>query len=86
MTPGLVLFDERQRVEAVTSAAERLLADVIDDAPSGSRTSRVPYVVHAVASRAMLADGSPEGEAIARAPVQTRSGRWLSERPHRGQS
>ena len=75
--PGLVLFDARQRLEAITPAAEGLLAELADDAPAGARPSPLPYVVHAVASRAALVGRSAGAEAMARARVRTKAGRWL---------
>lgn len=77
-SPGLVLFDERQHLEAITPAAERLLAELVDRPPRRSMPSPLPYVVHAVASRAVLAGRSTEAETVARARVQTRSGHWLA--------
>lgn len=71
--PGLVLLNEEQRLEAMTPPAERLLSELVD-VPAGGVGDRLPYVVHAVAARAQLAErqGPP-----AQARVRTRSGRWL---------
>lgn len=74
--PGLVLLDERQRLAAITPAAERLLAE-LTDAPGEIASGTLPYVVHAVAARARLAGRSDGAEVPARARVRTRSGRWL---------
>jgi DNA-binding CsgD family transcriptional regulator len=75
--PGLILLDEQQRIEAITPAAERLLAELVDSSASGAGPQALPYVVYAVASRARLA-GQPGGtEALARARVRTKAGRWL---------
>jgi len=64
-------------VEAITPAAERLLAEVVDATPGTATHQPLPYVVYAVATRARLA-GQPDGsEAMARARVLTRSGQWL---------
>ncbi len=76
--PGLVVFDDRQHLEAITPAAERLLDGLIDQAPPGARPTPLPYVVHAVASRAVLAGRSGDAEHLARARVQSRTGRWLA--------
>jgi DNA-binding NarL/FixJ family response regulator len=75
--PGLILLDKQQRIEAITTAAERLLAEVVDSSAAGVGPQPLPYVVYAVATRARLA-GQPDGsEAMARARVRTRSGQWL---------
>lgn len=75
--PGLVLLDERQRIEAITPAAERLLGELVDVPDDGPGPQPLPYIVHAVATRARLA-GQPDGtEAMARARVRTRTGQWL---------
>ena len=71
--PGLVLLDEEQRLEAMTPPAERLLCELVD-VPISGLGDALPYVVHAVATRAHLAEraGPP-----AQARVRTRAGRWL---------
>lgn len=72
--PGVILLDEEQELEAMTSAAERQLSELIDIS-SNSKARPLPYVVYAVASRARLASrglGPP-----AQARLRTRSGRWL---------
>lgn len=74
--PGLILFDERQRLEAVTPGAGRLLEELAD-APATVRDA-LPYVVHAVAARARLAGRAAGADTPARAHVRTRSGQWLT--------
>jgi DNA-binding CsgD family transcriptional regulator len=71
--PGVVLLDDEQRLEAMTPPAERLLRELVD-VPAGGFGSALPYVVHAVATRAQLTEraGPP-----AQARVRTRAGRWL---------
>ncbi|HXH83722.1 MAG TPA: helix-turn-helix transcriptional regulator [Candidatus Tectomicrobia bacterium] len=75
--PGLVLFDDRQRLEAMTPAADELLGELIDAPRTRSEPGMLPYVVHAVASRAALVARSGAPDAPARARVRTRAGRWL---------
>jgi DNA-binding CsgD family transcriptional regulator len=79
--PGLVLLDDRDRVQSITPEAERWLDELVDvggSNPSGDREV-LPASVYAVAgrTRAVLeADsGSPS---LARLRLQTRSGRWLT--------
>lgn len=75
--PGLILLDERQRLEVITPAAEQLLGELVDASADGPGPRPLPYIVHAVATRARLA-GQPDGtEAMARARVRTKAGRWL---------
>lgn len=78
--PGLVLFDERQRLDAITPSARRLLRDLVEVPSTRSRSPgpELPYVVHAVAARARLAGRVNGAETPARAHVRTRSGRWLA--------
>lgn len=78
--PGLVLFDERQRLDAITPSAQRLLRDLVEVPSKQSRSldPELPHVVHAVAARARLAGRANGAEAPARAHVRTRSGRWLA--------
>lgn len=75
--PGLVLLDEQQQVEALTPVAERLLAELVDGGAGRPARGDVPYVVHAVATRARLAGQPGAPEAMARARVRTTTGRWL---------
>lgn len=75
--PGLILLDEQQRIEAITPAAERLLAKLVDSSAEGARPQPLPYVVYAVATRARLAGQPNRTEAMARARVRTTDGRWL---------
>jgi DNA-binding CsgD family transcriptional regulator len=75
--PGLVLLDERQRLEAMTPPAERLLQGLAD-APRREPVRReLPYVVHAVAAKARLAGDAPGADTPARVRARTRSGEWL---------
>jgi DNA-binding CsgD family transcriptional regulator len=72
--PGLVLLGPGNRVDAVSPAARRWLADLVVPSDAGDD---LPSVIYASASHARRAgQGDLEGgSAIARA--RTRSGRWL---------
>jgi DNA-binding CsgD family transcriptional regulator len=74
--PGLVLLDHRLRLEAITPAAEPLLAELAET--EGGGPSELPYVVYAVAARAQAAGRSDSSLAMARARVLAKSGRWLA--------
>lgn len=76
--PGLVLFDERQRLNAVTPAAERLLQQLAEDLTAERAEGALPYVVHAVAAKARQAGRENGADAPACAHVRTRSGQWLA--------
>lgn len=73
--PGLIVLDERWRVESVTPGVERWLEEL----PGGDREARaqLPPSVLAVAGRALrTADRDSPGE-VALARVLSRSGRWI---------
>ena len=75
--PGLILFNDRFELTAVSPGARRLLEE-LSDGPTGQRTEQdLPYVVHAVAARAQ-STGPEGGHASSRAHVRTQSGRWLT--------
>jgi DNA-binding CsgD family transcriptional regulator len=76
--PGLVLLDERQRLDAMTPSAEQLLQELADGSSGEPIERRLPYIVHAVAAKARRAGRSNGAEAPARAQVRTRSGQWLA--------
>ena len=76
--PGLILLDERQRLDAMTPPAERLLQELAEVRAGEPAQRELPYVVHAVAARARLAGRANGAEALARAHVRTRSGQWLT--------
>lgn len=76
--PGLVLLDAKLRLQALTPPAELLLAEISDSEPSRERRGGLPYVVYAVANRAMRAGrhgGREDPPAWAR--LRVRSGRWI---------
>lgn len=71
--PGLVLLDERHRLDSMNAAAERWL-DALATAPAGAaREDVLPYVVHAVAAKARAA-GDDSRSSPARARVTTARG------------
>ncbi len=76
--PGLVLLDERQRLEAMTTAAERLLRELADAPGDNPAVRELPYVVHAVAARARLAGRAADADANAHARVSTPHGSSLA--------
>ncbi|HJT07415.1 MAG TPA: LuxR C-terminal-related transcriptional regulator [Stellaceae bacterium] len=75
--PGLILLDERQRLDAMTLPAERLLQELADGSMEKPAERVLPYVVHAVAAKARLAGRADGAGAPARAHLRTRSGEWL---------
>lgn len=74
--PGLILLDDRHRIEAMTSQAERLLRELTDAPNPADR--ELPYIIHAVAAKARVAGRSSGTEVPARAHVRTKSGQWLT--------
>ncbi len=72
--PGLVLLDERHRVDSMNAAAERWLAALAPSSADGALPEpQLPYVVHAVAAKARLAAGDSTSSP-ARARVTTARG------------
>lgn len=74
--PGVVVFDERGAPELISPAAERWIAEMVEEpAPATPAESKM---VQAVAARARaLAAGADPLLLAARSRVQTRSGEWL---------
>lgn len=74
--PGVVVFGEDGRVEAVSPAAERWIAQIVEEPPPP--VAAESKIVQAVAAQARrLRDGQDPLEVTARSRVRTRSGRWL---------
>jgi DNA-binding CsgD family transcriptional regulator len=72
--PGIVLLDEDDEIQSMTTHAERMIDDFIDLA---APRKALPTPVYAVAARARAAaDGRGAQPAFAR--LITRSGRWLT--------
>ncbi len=76
--PGLVLLDERQRLEAMTPAADMLLQALADGPGDDPGSRELPYVVHAVAAKARLAGRATDTSANAQARVSTPNGSSLA--------
>lgn len=77
--PGLILLDERLRLETVTASAARLLENLAGEAGEKTAESELPYVVYAVAAKARRADGMEGADAAAaRAHLRTAGGGWLA--------
>jgi len=75
--PGLVLLDDADEVQSLTSSAEGWILDLVD-VGLGTR-DRLPSPFYAVAAHARaLADGSDDVDKMAYARVITRSGRWVT--------
>ncbi|HKT20430.1 MAG TPA: LuxR C-terminal-related transcriptional regulator [Stellaceae bacterium] len=77
--PGLILLDERLRLETVTASAARLLEGLAGEAGEKPAKGELPYAVYAVAAKARLA-GRAEGAdaAAACAHLRTAGGGWLA--------
>ncbi|MDT3679897.1 MAG: LuxR C-terminal-related transcriptional regulator [Burkholderiaceae bacterium] len=71
--PGLVLLDERHRLDSMNAAAERWLAALASMSPGAADERALPYVVHAVAAKARVA-GDDSRSSPARARVTTARG------------
>jgi DNA-binding CsgD family transcriptional regulator len=68
---GMMLLDDDNAIDAANPAAWEFLEEL-------GAEQRLPVAIRAVGGRARsLAGGDPSGERIARARVQTPSGRWL---------
>jgi DNA-binding CsgD family transcriptional regulator len=75
--PGVILLDDRDRIEAVSASAQHWLREVID-IPRTAETA-LPHPVYAVAARARSIHKAADRASgrLARARVPTRSGPWL---------
>ncbi len=75
--PGLLLLADDHSIAAITSRAERLLADVAEE--DRSPVHGLPYAVHAVAAQLRAAErhGEEALELAPRARLRTASGQWL---------
>lgn len=75
--PGVVLLDDRDGIEAISTTAEHWLREIID-VPATARNP-LPHPVYAVAARARSVPDTADGASgrLARARVPTRSGPWL---------
>ena len=74
--PGVVVFDERGEPESISVAAQRWIAELVEDPPP-QRPSE-SKIVQAVAARArLIPPGTDPLELAARARVRTRTGTWL---------
>lgn len=72
--PGLILLGPDNCVEAITPAADGLLSELL----SVRGDEQLPSIVYAVASRArLIGRGGDATAGLARARIQTVSGRWL---------
>lgn len=71
--PGLLLLANDFSLMAATSAGERWLAEISDDA----NRKELPQVVYAAAGRLLTEESSVNAE-LPRARVQTRTGQWLT--------
>jgi DNA-binding CsgD family transcriptional regulator len=71
--PGIVILDDRARLEAMTPAAESWLEELIDIPRSLS--TPLPHPIYALAARTRAGDNG--GGLEARARLATKSGRWL---------
>ena len=67
---GLLLLNDDNSIEIANPAAQRWLDEL-------GAENRLPPVIYAVAGRARGATAGDRSDSIARARVQTRSGRWL---------
>ena len=74
--PGVVVYDDQGHPESISPAAERWIADIVEEPPPA--TPADSKMIQAVASRARaLGSGNDPLQLAARARVQTRSGAWL---------
>jgi DNA-binding CsgD family transcriptional regulator len=74
--PGVVVFDAHGRLESISDAAARWIADMVEDPPPDQPSES--RMVQAIAARARsIPAGTDPLELAARARVRTRTGRWL---------
>src|SRR5690348_17075733 len=76
--PGLILLDERLRLETVTASAARLLEDLAGEGGEKTAEGELPYVVYAVAAKARADCRENADAAAARAHLRTAGGGWLA--------
>jgi DNA-binding CsgD family transcriptional regulator len=74
--PGVVVFDDHGHAESISPAAERWIADIVEEPPPA--TPADSKMIQAIASRVRaIGSGNDPLQLAARARVQTRSGAWL---------
>lgn len=74
-SPGLIVLDAANQVEALTSPADQWLRELLDTTQPGRV---LPTCIYAVADRArQIAQGKSKDGGTARARVPTRTGGWL---------
>lgn len=72
--PGLIVLDERWRLDSLSPSA----AEWLDALPDGDRsTGRLPPSVLAVAGQTAAAAGAGQSDSVEAVRVRTRSGRWV---------
>lgn len=74
--PGVVVFDHYGRAESISPAAERWIAEMVEEPRPEVATESAIIQAVAAQARAMRGVGDPL-ELAARARVQTRTGSWL---------
>jgi DNA-binding CsgD family transcriptional regulator len=75
LDPGLIVLADDDSLETANLAAHVWLEEL---GMEGELSDGLPLVVHAVAGRARVAAaGNVKGDAIARARLRTRAGRWV---------
>jgi DNA-binding CsgD family transcriptional regulator len=73
--PGVVVFDRHGQAESISPAAERWIAELVEEPPPARPSES--KMVQAVASRARALANDDPLQLAARSRVQTRSGAWL---------
>jgi DNA-binding CsgD family transcriptional regulator len=74
--PGVIVFDEHGGAESLSPAAERWIAELVEQPPPDSPAES--KIVQAIAARARaLGAGNDPVQLAARSRVRTRSGAWL---------
>jgi DNA-binding CsgD family transcriptional regulator len=74
--PGVVVFDDIGKIESISPAAERWIAQMIEIPPPVEPSDSKILQIVAARARALRAGQDPL-EIAARSRVQTKSGRWL---------